>query len=72
MKGGATLAAQAPEAVQQDTAALPRRLEHRREVLAARSLVNTLNVLRRKLAMLKGAPHTAEDLAHFRVRSRLS
>lgn len=35
----------------------------------ARSLANTLNVVRRRLAQLQGErAHTKEDLAHFKVR----
>lgn len=45
----------------------PDRRPHVASPLVRRSLVNTLNVVKRKLAALKGQPHTAEDLAHFQV-----
>lgn len=58
---------QAPGALQVDSSALPKRLESRRQALQARSLANTLNVVRRRLAQLQGErAHTKEDLAHFK------
>ncbi|KAL4418732.1 hypothetical protein ABPG77_001789 [Micractinium sp. CCAP 211/92] len=49
-----------------DTAGLSKRLESKRDILQARSLANVLVVLRRRLGELDKAPHTHEDLQHFR------
>lgn len=45
-----------------------RLLHTARRYSPCRSLVNTLNVLRRRLAQLQGSQYTKEDLAHFQAR----